>query len=345
MKKGIALLALAGVLIASLLIAGCAPAPKPAPSPAPAPAPTVAPPPAVELKIWSAWATDKWTTKPYMHWFLAKVAEKSKAVNLTFKYVGGPEVFPTEQGMDSLKKGVIDAAFTTTAYHVGMVPEADTMKLSRLEPWEERASGAYDLMNKVHQEKANAWYSWRLPHNGYFTIYLNVERTKPDLSGLKVRTTPIYTALIKALGGTPVSMAIDEIYTALERKMVDGYGYPVPGLSDRKLETVTKYQWGPPFYASPTGVWYNLDKWKSLDERQRAFLTEMAIAAEKDAYPMWQEDLKKDWEVNSKAGVQKIKFSPEDEKYFLDLAYDIGWKDVIGKAPDAAKFRPLMEKK
>lgn len=294
--------------------------------------------------MWSAWATDKWTTDPYMHWFNDRVNEQGKAVNLSIKYIGGPEVFPNTEGMEALRGGLIDMAFTASVYHIGLVPEADAMKLSQLRPWEERESGAYDLMNEFHQKQANAYYLWRIPHNGYFRLYLNVLREKPDLTGLKIRSTPAYDPLVKAIGGTTLRMAPPEVYTALERNIVDGYGWPAVGIADRKWEEVTKYMWGPRFYCSPTGVWVNLDKWNGLSEEHRAFLTKMAIEAERDAALLWDKDMEEDRALLLKAGLKEIKFSPEDEKYYLDTAYEAGWALVLEKAPGAAKLKPLMMK-
>lgn len=300
--------------------------------------------PAVELKVWSGWAANTWDTK-HILWFIDKYKDQFKAVNITFKFIGGPEVFPNTEGMSAMKKGLFDAAYNTTAYFVGDLPEGDALKLSRLQPWEERSSGFYDYFNKLCQQKINAYYSWRIAGQGYFSLWLNADRPKPDLAGLKIRTSPVYTPIIKALGGTPLSSNMDEVYTMLERKMVDGYGAPVIGISDRKWELVTKYKWGPSFYSAPSGLWYNLDKWKSLTDQQRKTLDDAAIAAERDTAPMWDEDLKKDWAINEKAGVKILNFSPEDEKKYLDLAYDEGWKTVLATTPGMATARPMMEKK
>ena len=60
---------------------------------------------------------------------------------------------------------------------------------------------------------------------------------------------------------------------------------------------------------------------------------------------MFADDLKKDTEILTKAGVKFVKFSPEDEKYYLETAYDAAWKAAIAKTPGNAQFRPLMTKK
>jgi len=265
-------------------------------------------------------------------------------VNLSIKNVGGPEVFPSREGMAAISEGLVDAGFTATAYHVGVVPEGDAAKLSRLYPWEERESGAYDLLNKYHQEKANVYYLWRYANQPYFNLYLNVLRETPDLTGLKIRSTPIYDPLIKALGGTPISIAPPEVYTALERGIVDGYGWAAVRISDRKWDEVTKYIWGPRFYVAGGGIFVNLDSWNGLSEEQRAFLTTIGLEMERETSAAWEKLVKEDRELLADLGVEEIRFIPADEKKYLDLAYEAGWEAVIAKVPEVAKLKPLMSK-
>ena len=188
------------------------------------------------------------------------------------------------------------------------------------------------------------YFLWRAGLQPYFQLYLNVERDKPDLTGLKIRSTPAYDPLVKGLGGISVPTAPPEVYTALERNIVDGYGWPRVGIADRKWEEVTKYIWGPPFYTSPTGVFLNLDTWNSLHEDQRALLNKLALKMERDSFDMYAEDLRRDKAILDKAGIVQINFSPEDEKYFLETAYAEGWKAAIAKVPETAQFQPLMTK-
>jgi TRAP-type C4-dicarboxylate transport system substrate-binding protein len=227
----------------------------------------------VELKIWCAWIPDTFSAKPFLHIFMDKVNKKGKAVDLSIKLIGGPEVFKDRDGIEPLRSGVIDAAYTAAVYQAGVVPEGRAMMLSQLTPMEERKSGAYDMMDKFHRKRAGIHYLFRLSMQPYFNFYLNVDLDKVDFKGLKLRSTPAYDAIIKKLGGAIVRTSMSEAYTALDRGMVQGYGYPVVGLIDHKMEEVTKYVWGPSFYCSPTGVFINLAKWNSLSEAQRNVLT------------------------------------------------------------------------
>ena len=299
----------------------------------------------VELKIWCAWIPDHFSANPFMHMFNDMVNEKGKAVNLSIKYVGGPEVFSAFDGIESLRSGVVDVAYTAAVYHASVVPEARAMMFSQLTPMEERKTGAYKMMDKFHRDKAGVHFLFRLGLQPYFNFYMNVDLDKVDFKGLKLRSTPAYDAIIKHLGGAIVRTQVSEIYTALDRGMIQGYGLPTLGLPDYKLEEVTKYLWGPAFYCSPTSVYINLAKWNSLAEAQRNVLTEIGKTLEVESTKMFPDFVKKDHEVIQKAGVKIYKLSPENEKKLLEITQEAGWALVLDKAPGAKELRPLMSKK
>jgi TRAP-type C4-dicarboxylate transport system substrate-binding protein len=298
----------------------------------------------VELKIWSAWIPDTFSTDPFMHMFNDMVNEKGKAVNLSIKFIGGPEVFKAFDGFEALRKGLVDVAYTAAVYHAGVVPEARAMILSQVTPMEERENGAYDLMDKFHRDKAGIHFLCRLGLQPYFNFYMNADLDKVDFKGLKLRSTPAYDHIIKHLGGAIIRTQMSEVYTALERGTIDGYGFPTLGITDHKLEEVTKAIWGPAFYSSPTGFFVNLAKWDSLAEEQRAVLTEIAKIMEVKSTKMFGDYVKKDREALKKAGVKIHKLSPENEKKLLEITQTTGWEAVLKKAPGAAALKPLMTK-
>lgn len=218
------------------------------------------------------------------------------------------------------------------------------MILSQLTPMEERESGAYDLLDKFHREKAGIHYLCRLGLQPYFNFYMNVDLDKVDFKGLKLRSTPAYDHIIKQLGGAIIRTQMSEVYTALERGTIDGYGFPALGIADHKLEEVTKSIWGPAFYSSPTSFYINLAKWDSLAEEQRTVLTEVSKILEVKSTEMFPDYVKKDRELLEKAGVKIVTLSPENEKYLLDITNSSGWEAVLEKAPGAAALKPMMTK-
>jgi len=297
----------------------------------------------VELKLWGAWIPDTFSSDPFLHMFIDLANKKGKAVNLSVKLVGGPEVFKAFDGVEALRKGVIDASYTAAVYQARLIPEGRAMIYSQLTPIQERVSGAKDLMNSFH-EKKGVYFLFRLGMYPYFNFYMNKPLDKLDFTGLKLRSTPAYDAIIKKLGGAIVRTQMSEVYTALERGVIQGYGFPTLGINDHKLDEVTKYIWGPAFFASPTGVFLNLNKWKSLSEAQRLVLTEIALIMEAESPGIYAEYVKKDREVLKKSGVKVYTLPPAMEKEFLQITQEAGWEVISKKAPAAMALRPLMSK-
>jgi TRAP-type C4-dicarboxylate transport system substrate-binding protein len=247
---------------------------------------------------------------------------------------------PFEVG-NAVRTRVVDMANVTGAFYTNLMPEADAGKLIGKPVSEQRRDGTWDAINQLHNQKLNAWYLARQFHNVPFHIYLNRKIDKLDFTGLKIRVTPVYKDIVEALGGAAITTAPGEVYTALERGVVDGYGWPVTGIFDLGWEKVTKFRVEPAFYSVEVGVLVNLDSWKGLSEAQRKILTDAAA---------WLEGLdadniaviKAEVERQSKAGIQPLDFGLAESKRFIALANDVAWQAVIKRAPEAgAKLRQL----
>ena len=105
-----------------------------------------------------------------------------------------------------------------------------------------------------------------------FHLYLNKPIDKPDLTGLKIRITPVYRDFFQALGATVIQTAPGEVYTALERGVVDGYGWPIGGIFDLDWQEKTKYRVDPGFYDAEVSIIMNRRTWDSSTAEQRAVL-------------------------------------------------------------------------
>ena len=113
-----------------------------------------------------------------------------------------------------------------------------------------RKNGGFDYMAKLYAEKMNAIFLARHVDNNPFHLYLNKPITNPDLTGLKIRITPVYRDFFQALGATVVQTPPGEVYTSLERGVVDGYGWPITGIFDLGWHEKTKYRVDPGFYTA-----------------------------------------------------------------------------------------------
>ena len=195
-------------------------------------------------------------------------------------YIGGPKAMPPFEVGNALKSGVVDIANVTGAFYTNVFPESDAWKLTQRPMSELRKNGGFDYMAKLYDEKMNAIFLARQIGNTPFHVYLTKPIAKPDLTGLKIRITPVYRDFFTALGATVVQTAPGEVYTALERGVVDGYGWPTAGIFDLGWHEKTKYRVDPGFYTAEVSFLINKTTWGKLDAAQRKVIADAAALIE-----------------------------------------------------------------
>lgn len=272
--------------------------------------------------------------------FIQKVNAENKGV-VQINYIGGPRAVPVFEIGNAIRTRVVDMANTAGAFYTNLMPEADAMKLFDKPMSQQRADGSWAFLNQLHQQKMNSWYLARQAHNVPFHIYLTKKIDKLDFTGLKIRSTPLYKDVVDSLGGTGVTTPPGEVYTALERGVVEGYGWPVQGIFDLGWDKVTKFRLEPAFYSAEVNVLVNFDAWKSLNDRQKKALTDAAAWLEGlDAENVAMNAAEKDRQA--KAGIQAIDFGPAESKRFRELAYNAAWQSILKRAPEnGPKLRQL----
>jgi TRAP-type C4-dicarboxylate transport system substrate-binding protein len=272
--------------------------------------------------------------------FIDKVNADGKGV-VQINYIGGPRAMPPFEVGNAVRGKVVDIANVTGAFYTNLMPEADGFKLISKPMSEQRKNGTWEFINQLHNQKLNSYYLARQFHNVPFHIYLNKKPEKLDFTGLKVRVTPVYKDVVEALGGTAITTAPGEVYTALERGVVDGYGWPVLGIFDLGWDKVTKFRLEPAFYSVEVNVLVNLDTWKGLNDRQRKVLSDAALwleALDSENAPAITAEKQR----QTAANIQPIDFGPAEAKRFLDRANDVAWQSVIKRSPEnGAKLRSL----
>jgi len=81
--------------------------------------------------------------------------------------------------------------------------------------------------------------------NGYRQITSSTHpiRTPDDLKGFKIRVpvSPLWTSMFEAFGASPTSINFNEVYTALQTKVVEGQENPLTLIEIAKLYEVQKY--------------------------------------------------------------------------------------------------------
>ena len=301
-------------------------------------APALAQAQEVTLRVVSAFAENTQYVKNLEPMMKSLNAEGKGVLQINF--IGGPKAMPPFEVGNAVRTGVVDIGMTTGAFYTNIMPEADALKLTQLPAPELRKNGAVDLINRIWNEKANMQYLGRVIDYTPFHLYLTKKIDKPDLTGLKIRITPVYRDFFQALGATVMQTAPGEVYTALERGVVDGYGWPINGIFDFNWQEKTKFRVDPGFYSAEVSLIMNLDKWKSLSQRQKDLLMKHVVALE-NGNVMWKKVNDDDTKRQAQVGIQTITFDAATAKQYYDKAYEVAWTNLIKASPT---YGPQMRK-
>jgi TRAP-type transport system periplasmic protein len=298
----------------------------------------------VTLRAVTAFAEKTTYSRPFEK-FIEQVNAEGKGI-IQINYIGGPKAMPPFEVGNALKAGVVDIANTTGAFTTNVMPESDAWKLTERPMSELRKNGGYDYMAKLYAEKMNAIFLARLVDNNQFHLYLNKPISTPDLTGLKIRITPVYRDFFQALGATVVQTPPGEVYTSLERGVVDGYGWPITGIFDLGWHEKTKYRVDPGFYTVEVSVLVNKTTWDKLSDAQKAVLRKAAERGEADAAAEFGAENAKDTKRQAEAGIQTIKFDGAVADAYRAKAYQAGWEGVIKQSPEhGPKIKEFFAKK
>ena len=259
--------------------------------------------------------------------FVDKVNTMGKGV-VRINVMGGPEVIPPTQQADAVRRGVVDMQYGPGTYYLADLPEVDAWVGSTATPEQARKAGGFKVMQDVYAQKLGAHLLGHFDSGITFYIYLiNEPKRTPDggvdLSGVKLRSQPIYRELFTTLNATSVSIPVPEVYTGLERKVVDGIGWPLVGVLDLSWDRFLKHRIEPGFFQGDLAVIVNPKKWESLSPQAREVLEKAAVEHETESYTRMKEIAAATDQKAQAAGMQVVTVG--DPARFREEAYGTAW--------------------
>lgn len=205
-----------------------------------------------------------------------------------------------------------------------------------------------DEWEKRHKSKVMYWTNWN---------YAPMITSKPvnsyeDLKGLKIRGYGVANDVIERLGGTGVPMAAPEVYTALERGVLDGvYGFDFITAVAYKLHEIapnfTDMGDGP---HAPSAVVINVDVWNSLPDDIKSVCNDLAKEIYDGMYSKIMTRVLKEYVEKAEAeGVKFNIWSDEQKaaaKKLVQPAEVDHWIETVAKPNniDGVKMQELITK-
>lgn len=257
----------------------------------------------------------------------------------------GETPYKTGEGLTLLRDGLVELTEWLPAYNAGSYPlltgpelpfaAADYAPTKELHDqarmgWENPEILSYenDLLGqhnavrvtRLFYEPMNLWFKGDL--NGY-----------ADIAGKKIRTiSPEQAEFVRAMGGTPVAISGPEVYTSLQRGLVDGTVIGSSAIESFKLLEVINTAYLANVQLLSTGMLASQTSMDDLPEDIKAiFLEEMeAVQAEARAFIADQEA--RDLAKFEAGGMKIIRPSGDDYQKMRQVAKDKVWPAWAARA-------------
>ena len=199
------------------------------------------------------------------------------------------QVFPSSQLgnqrdlVEGLDLGTVDMTLTGTAVMGNFVPEVAVFDLPFIFRDVDHAYKALDTVGMELAKKGEdrGMITLAIWENGVRHMTNNKRPIKEpeDMKGLKVRVMeqPVYIDMMNSLGASPTPMAMSELYTSLQKGVIDGQENPLGHIATKKFNEVQKYLslTGHTYASEPLLI--STRAWKKLTPEQQAIVKQAAI--------------------------------------------------------------------
>ncbi|WP_129139183.1 TRAP transporter substrate-binding protein [Modicisalibacter coralii] len=256
-------------------------------------------------------------------------------------------VVPPNQTLQAVKAGILQGHLTDPSYFSGENP-AFGMIGNLVGAW----SDPYNFLDYMNNGGGEEIYNELAEPYGVHLIGAaatgleSLPSTRPiktveDLKGLKLRTPEgMVSNVFKRAGATPVNLPGSEVYTSLQKGVIDAADYTVFATNQSQgLHEFAKYPNYPGFHSLPmVAVSLNKEIWDGLPEDLKAILTTSVDAM---AYQMVGQlktrDLKAVREARQDPDIHIINMSDEERAKFRAIAQK-EWKDWSDKNDVTKEF-------
>jgi TRAP-type mannitol/chloroaromatic compound transport system substrate-binding protein len=211
----------------------------------------------------------------------ADLVKKMSGGRMNIHVYGGGELVPPLECFDTVRTGGAEIGSGAAYYWAGKAPAAQFfasvpfgMNAQQLNAWIYSGGGLalweelYKDFNLIPMAAGNTGVQM----GGWFNREIN---TLADFKGLKMRIPGLGGKVLEKAGGAPVLLAGGEIYTGLERGVIDATEWLGP-YHDTKMgfNDIAKYYYSPGWHEPGTALEYifNKEKFEALPEDLQGIL-------------------------------------------------------------------------
>jgi len=283
----------------------------------------------VVLKAVSALPTNTEFSQQFLQ-FVEKVNDNSD-IDLSIKYLGGPETVPKKSQSQALKNGIIDIVSSPSNYFFDTVPATAALGAATITPAAARDNGGIAYLDTLFNKNLNTHFlGWFGAIPKIFNIYTAKKPTFADNGKFegepRIRSTAFYRDVITGMGGDPVNVSAPNVYTALQRGIVTGLAWPTIGITNLGWDDFVRYRLEPGFFRMNTIAVINLDSWQQLTDSQRQQLQAAAIQFETESREAFEQ---KQAHIKAKlTSIEPVELTGAALKRYQELVRSAPWENL-----------------
>ncbi len=273
--------------------------------------------------------------------------EEQSQGRVKFNYRGGPEAIPTFDQFDACRRGVVEVCIQPITFLANEAPVVAAISAIEATPKEMQDKGIYAFFRDTVLP-LGAYYvgnvNWTVQSQ---TLFLNQPITQAsDLKGKTLRGDNSVRGFMQSLGISYTNMPPGDIYTSLQRGVIDGFAWAVSKtILDNAWMEVSKYYIDPPYSAINMGVFVSLKTWDYLPPDIQKLFNDTMRASEEKWYPTWQASREKLLQMFREKGATPIHFPEEQAKAFTQAYFDATWATAMKEDPEKTKqLRALADR-
>ncbi|MFC1867270.1 TRAP transporter substrate-binding protein [Thermodesulfobacteriota bacterium] len=199
----------------------------------------------------------------------------------------------------------------------------------------------------IHFKEVKCLWTGRFGLNVIFTTKKPVRRME-DMKGMVIGVPGgrNLTRLIQAVGASPESSHVVDMYTNLERGVIDGQSIPLEAMVAFKLNEVAKYVTRVNAGGATFLIAMNPKTWNSLPPDIQKTIDGMRGWTEMVQAKAWAGATRYSEIVAKKSGIELIDFSPEEKARWVEIAkpLDALWvKEMDGRGFPATEMYKFAE--
>lgn len=291
---------------------------------------------------------DSDTTKPCNADPIVNTLNKRLEGKLHITYYSAGQIVPEETMFSALGKGVFEMALTAPTWSLGVV--FDGIVAAGLPMAWRGDDEALDFFYKYgfidHARKLfakhNIYYAAPIPA-GPISFMGNFAFKKPeDIKGKKLWSIGPHAALVKTMGGIPVTFPVAEIYTSIKLGTIDGCVLGYGELEGMGIKEVVKY-YNAPAYLDPfmCCLMINSKAWNDLPKDIQKTIDETLIELQQtDMRACYKDFIGNSLKKAKEAGVEEIRWDSETEDFVLNASKKV-WNEIEKKCKDPETVKIL----